>query len=185
MFLTPDAKPLMGGTYFPPRDRDDQVGFLTVLDRVQQAWTDEAEKWQKTGDSLADYVAEIAARNGRMLKPPKLEQPLVDGVLRVLLTRFDATYGGFGYDPASPRQSKFPEPPNLVFLLDQAQRGNKIGRKDAARHAGKNFAWRHSRSRRRRLSSLQHRSLLAGARTSKKCSTTTANSPASTRGPTN
>ena len=31
MFLTPDAKPLMGGTYFPPRDRGDHIGFLTVL----------------------------------------------------------------------------------------------------------------------------------------------------------
>jgi hypothetical protein len=95
---------------------------------VQQAWTENQEKWQKTGDSLADYVAESLAQRP-MLKPPKLEQPLVDGVLRVLLTRFDATYGGFGYDPASPRQSKFPEPPNLVFLLDQSQRGNKIAEK--------------------------------------------------------
>ena len=39
MFLTPDAKPLMGGTYFPPRDKDGRMGFLTVLDRVQEAWT--------------------------------------------------------------------------------------------------------------------------------------------------
>ncbi len=128
MFLTPDAKPLMGGTYFPPRDRDDHVGFLTVLNRVQQAWSEDQEKWQKTGDSLADYVAESLAQRP-MLKPPKLEQPLVDGVLRVLLARFDATYGGFGYDPASPRQAKFPEPPNLIFLLDQSQRGNKIAEK--------------------------------------------------------
>ena len=36
MFLTPDAKPLMGGTYFPPRDKDGRMGFLTVLDRVQR-----------------------------------------------------------------------------------------------------------------------------------------------------
>ncbi|MEX2112233.1 MAG: thioredoxin domain-containing protein [Pirellulales bacterium] len=125
MFLTPNAKPLMGGTYFPPRDREDHIGFLTVLNRVQTAWTEDPEKWQKTGDSLADYVAESLAQQP-MLKPPKLEPALVDGVLRVLVARFDATYGGFGYDPASPRQSKFPEPPNLVFLLDQAQRGNKI-----------------------------------------------------------
>ncbi len=127
MFLTPDAKPLLGGTYFPPRDREDHIGFLTVLNRVQNAWTEDPERWQKTGDSLADYVAESLAQRP-LLKPPKLERPLVDGVLRVLLARFDATYGGFGYDPASPRQSKFPEPPNLVFLLDQAQRGNKIAR---------------------------------------------------------
>ena len=27
MFLTPDAKPLMGGTYFPPRDKDGRIGL--------------------------------------------------------------------------------------------------------------------------------------------------------------
>ncbi len=58
MFLTPDAKPLMGGSYFPPRDKDDRLGFLTVLERVQEAWSEDPQKWQKTGDSLADYVAE-------------------------------------------------------------------------------------------------------------------------------
>jgi uncharacterized protein YyaL (SSP411 family) len=128
MFLTPDAKPLMGGTYFPPRDRGDHIGFLTVLERVQKAWTDEQEKWQKTGDSLADYVAESLAQQP-LLKPPKIEPALVEGVMRALVARFDATYGGFGFDPDSPRQSKFPEPPNLVFLLELAQRGNKIAEK--------------------------------------------------------
>lgn len=128
MFLTPDAKPLMGGTYFPPRDREGQIGFLSVIERVQKAWTDEPEKWQKTGDSLAAYVAESLAQQP-LVKPPKIEPALVEGVMRVLVSRFDATYGGFGYDPDSPRQSKFPEPPNLVFLLELAERGNKTAEK--------------------------------------------------------
>ena len=128
MFLTPDAKPLMGGTYFPPRDKEGQTGFLTVLARVQEAWDADPEKWQKTGDSLADYVAETL-RQQPILKVPKLETSLVTGVLRGLVARYDATYGGFGYDPASPRQAKFPEPPNLFFLLDQAGRNNSHAKK--------------------------------------------------------
>jgi uncharacterized protein YyaL (SSP411 family) len=127
MFLTPDAKPLMGGTYFPPRDREGQTGFLTVIQRVHQAWTAEPEKWQKTGDSLADYVAD-SLKQQPLVNVPKLEQPLVTAVLRGLAARFDKDYGGFGFDPANPRQAKFPEPPTLTFLLDQAQRGSEAAR---------------------------------------------------------
>ena len=121
MFLTPDAKPLMGGTYFPPRDKDGRMGFLTALERVQEAWSADAEKWQKTGDSLADYVAD-SLKQRPMLKVTKLDQALVDSVLAALVKQYDATYGGFNFDPENPQRSKFPEAPNLVFLTDYARR---------------------------------------------------------------
>lgn len=31
VFLSPDLKPLMGGTYFPPNDKYGRPGFKTVL----------------------------------------------------------------------------------------------------------------------------------------------------------
>jgi len=117
MFLTPDGKPLMGGTYFPPRDKDGMLGFSTVLDRVMEAWTADPEKWQKTGDSLAGYVEENL-RQRPILRVVKLDQALVDSVLKALAGQFDDIYGGFGFDPANPRTAKFPEPPNLRYLLD-------------------------------------------------------------------
>ena len=128
MFLTPDAKPLMGGTYFPPRDRDGRMGFLTVLKRVQEAWTTDTDKWQNAGDDLADYVAETLKQQP-IVRVPKLDASMVDKVLRGLAARYDPTYGGFGFDPENPRQAKFPEPPNLFFLLDQAGRENEIARR--------------------------------------------------------
>jgi uncharacterized protein YyaL (SSP411 family) len=121
MFLTPDAKPLMGGTYFPPRDKDSRMGFLTVLNRVHEAWSGDPEKWQKTGDALADYVAD-SLKQRPMLKVVKLDAAMLDAVLRSLVAEYDTTYGGFGFNPANPRQAKFPEPPNLAFLLDTARR---------------------------------------------------------------
>jgi uncharacterized protein YyaL (SSP411 family) len=124
MFLTPDAKPLMGGTYFPPRDRPDgATGFLTVIARVNEAWVADREKWQKAGDALADYVAE-SLKQQPILKVLKLEPATVDSVLRELVSAYDDAYGGFGFNPANPRQAKFPEPPNLVFLTDYARRRN-------------------------------------------------------------
>lgn len=35
VFLSPDLKPLMGGTYFPPDDKYGRPGFKTVLRCVQ------------------------------------------------------------------------------------------------------------------------------------------------------
>lgn len=39
VWLTPDLKPFVGGTYFPPEDRVHRVGFRTVLLRIaEQVW---------------------------------------------------------------------------------------------------------------------------------------------------
>lgn len=39
VWLTPDLKPFVGGTYFPPEDGIYQVGFRTVLLRIlDQVW---------------------------------------------------------------------------------------------------------------------------------------------------
>ncbi len=43
-FLTPDAKPFFGGTYFPARtgDRGARVGFLDLIKQVKQIWETKA-----------------------------------------------------------------------------------------------------------------------------------------------
>ena len=36
VFLTPDLKPIMGGTYFPPEDSYGRPGFATVLRTISE-----------------------------------------------------------------------------------------------------------------------------------------------------
>ena len=38
VFLTPEGKPFVGGTYWPPSRRDDMPGFDEVLAAVAAAW---------------------------------------------------------------------------------------------------------------------------------------------------
>ena len=38
VWLTPELKPFVGGTYFPPEDRYGQPGFKKVLERIAVAW---------------------------------------------------------------------------------------------------------------------------------------------------
>jgi uncharacterized protein YyaL (SSP411 family) len=121
MFLTPDARPIGGGSYFPPRDKNGGDGFLTVVGRVQQLWEQNPQQVQQSADMLTDYVRQtLVRRRGPAGASPKASA--LDEVQRALADQFDARHGGFGFSEANERRPKFPEPSNLVFLLDRVQR---------------------------------------------------------------
>ena len=44
------------------------------------------------------------------------------GGREALVEQFDPEFGGFNFDPARPKRPKFPEPANLLYLLDQHRR---------------------------------------------------------------
>jgi uncharacterized protein YyaL (SSP411 family) len=57
MFLTPDAKPFWGGTYFPKHSRFGRPGFMQVLGSVRQAWLERRDELTTGADTLKDHVA--------------------------------------------------------------------------------------------------------------------------------
>jgi uncharacterized protein YyaL (SSP411 family) len=115
IFLTPNLKPLGGGTYFPPEDSAGRDGFPSILKRIQGLWAEDADKLQKTGDALAGAVKD-AARVRPLLNPVKLEQSLVQKSVDELKATNDAEYGGFDYNPLQPNRPKFPVPVKLSLL---------------------------------------------------------------------
>src|SRR4051794_30161524 len=118
MFLTPDGRPFFGGTYFPPRDRDGMRGFPTILTDVADLWRDERPKVEEAADRLSELVRRtLSGANARPKAP--LSRVLAAEGLSQLGEQFDPDYGGFGFNPENPRRPKFPEPVNLVFLLDE------------------------------------------------------------------
>jgi uncharacterized protein YyaL (SSP411 family) len=123
MFLTPKAEPFFGGTYFPARDGDraGMPGFLTVAQKVQGVWADEPDKIAQDAAVIAEFTKkELETRPELALTP--IDAATYDGIQAALQKSFDPKYGGFGYSEENPRMSKFPEPPNLVFLLDRVRR---------------------------------------------------------------
>ncbi len=132
MFLMPDGRPFYGGTYFPPRD------FLGLLGGVEEAWRDRRAEVVQDAERLVDAVR----RSGIGARPGGAEVPLtraLAGLGRAALAeQFDPEFGGFGFDPARPsmRRPKFPEPVNLLYLMDQARRDPK-GMPDARAMADK------------------------------------------------
>ncbi len=122
MFLTPEAEPFLGGTYFPARDgdREGMPGFLTIIGKVQEFWAKFPDKIREDAKTITRFTkAEMEAKRTSPLVP--LDESLIPPVQAALDEQYDPKYGGFGYGP-NPRQPKFPEPSNLVFLIDRVQR---------------------------------------------------------------
>jgi len=124
MFLTPEGKPFFGGTYFGPRDREGVPGFPAVLTAVADAWRDKRDVLLKDADNLTDRVRRETAGLDAARRAP-LTRAMVAAGLAGLAEQFDPEYGGFNFDPERPNRPKFPEAPNLAFLLDQARRDAK------------------------------------------------------------
>ncbi len=136
MFLTPDGRPLGGGTYFPPRTRQPMLGlnllagvyqqpqprmdgFLQVTLRVQQAWETNREQVEAAAEHITALVRAQLRRRPEPL-PLELGQPLLNRIDEALAADFDPRYGGFSYNPENDQVAKFPEPSNLMYLLRRA-----------------------------------------------------------------
>ncbi len=56
-FLTPDLKPFLGGTYFPPQDAYGRPGFKTVLKRIAEVWKQKKDDIKlQSADSMQQLV---------------------------------------------------------------------------------------------------------------------------------
>ena len=118
MFLTPDTRPIMGGTYFSPED------FIKVLKFVNRLWTEEPDRVNRAADQLTRLV-KLTFRQTPEEKPVQLSAELLKTVQEALENQFDETYGGFGRG-----RTKFPEVSNLEFLFDRHRRtGDETARK--------------------------------------------------------
>ncbi len=109
VFLTPDAKPFYGGTYFPPEERGGMPSFPRVLLTMADVYRNNRADITASADQIADRMSQTLAA------PATDAQPLTDGVMRQALARvqsdFDDRHGGVGMQP------KFPQPMTYEFLL--------------------------------------------------------------------
>ncbi len=118
VWLTPDLKPFVGGTYFPPEDRYGQPGFKKVLERVATAWKDNHDKIVEQGGQIVAALREsqsVGAGEG------KIDAAVLEAAYKQLDRSYDPKEGGFGNAP------KFPRPVTLNFLTRFYARDPKSG----------------------------------------------------------
>jgi uncharacterized protein YyaL (SSP411 family) len=69
-FLTPDLKPFLGGTYFPPQDAYGRPGFKTVLKRIAEVWKQKKDDIKlQSADSMQQLVDMTITKGEARLGP--------------------------------------------------------------------------------------------------------------------
>ena len=124
VWLTPELKPFVGGTYFPPEDRYGQPGFTKVLERIAMAWKQGHEKISEQGTNIVAALEQAAA--GPTTETTRLGAETLKAAYQQISRSYDAHEGGFGVAP------KFPRPVTLNFLTRMFARDPKS---DSGKHA--------------------------------------------------
>ncbi len=109
VWLTPELKPFVGGTYFPPTDRWGRPGFLSILQQIAKAWESDRERIIASGNDLLTQLQKATAAGLASDIAPL--SGFSDRAYRQLQASYDSRYGGFGAAP------KFPRPSVTDFLL--------------------------------------------------------------------
>ncbi|HEX2387287.1 MAG TPA: thioredoxin domain-containing protein, partial [Candidatus Binatia bacterium] len=99
VFLTPDLKPFVGGTYFPPEDRHGMPGFPKILNAV-------AEAYHNRKNDVDQSVEQIHAAMNRLARVGESQRPFNPAIVvesaEKLAQAYDPEHGGFGQAPKFP-----------------------------------------------------------------------------------
>src|SRR6266496_2381919 len=113
VFLTPDAKPFYGGTYFPPRRASNRSSWQEVLLAVSTAFQQKRSEIDSQAENLTSHLLKSNgfgleqagnAKNG-------FSKQKIDETFQNLMATADKEWGGFGKAP------KFPQTFSIKFLL--------------------------------------------------------------------
>ena len=118
VFLTPDRKPFLGGTYYPPDDRYGRPGFASLLVRIAKIWEENPEKILDQGSQFTQAI-EAHLREAQSIESSPLKLDWLENGYRQLASGYDPEEGGFTPAP------KFPRPAVFNFLLRYWLRNKK------------------------------------------------------------
>jgi len=107
VWLTPDLKPFVGGTYFPPDNRYGRPGFPALLERIAEAWRTDRQKIAASSREILEHLQQAA----EVTPAGVLDKSALESGFFQFRRSFDSKLGGFGAAP------KFPRPVAYNFLL--------------------------------------------------------------------
>jgi uncharacterized protein YyaL (SSP411 family) len=116
VFLTPDLRPFMGGTYFPPERRGGMIGFTELVEQIHAAWVERREEIGRSSEELTERLRIIAAADPGATSPREVGREESARAAFELSRRFDSRWGGFGAAP------KFPPDGAIGLLLREHER---------------------------------------------------------------
>lgn len=129
VFLTPDQKPFFGGTYFPPKN------WSQLLLQIDQAFREKRTEIDQSATSLREHLQTSDLQRFAKNTEASLKKENLDGMFRILETRFDKTWGGIEKAP------KFVMPSIWLFLLRYHAMTNDKGSLHMVTHTLKQMAY--------------------------------------------
>ena len=113
VFLTPDAKPFFGGTYFPSVRAYNRASWKETLEGVVQAFNERRNEIDAQAENLTAHL--IQSNSFGLQKPGDQPQffskEKCDEAFKNIMKNADKEWGGFGKAP------KFPQTFSIQFLL--------------------------------------------------------------------
>ena len=112
VFLTPDAKPFYGGTYFPPQRAFNRPSWQETLHGVMQAFRERRHEIDAQADNLTQHLLTSNDFGSQKLAEEEIfSKDKLDEAARNIMKSADKEWGGFGKAP------KFPQTYCIQFLM--------------------------------------------------------------------
>lgn len=124
VFLTPDLRPVTGGTYFPPEDRWGRPGFKTILLSLAKKWKENREQFLEASSNIMEALQKISLVDADSSNSVPGEATW-EKCLRRYMTIYEPEFGGFGTAPKFPQSSIF----NFLFHYYARDKNNAEGKK--------------------------------------------------------
>ena len=121
MFLTPDALPFWGGTYFPPETKYGRPSFRHVLTEISRIWQQERSKVTHNAEAISAALQQPRYE----ASPNQLSTTEIYQAADVIINATDPHYGGLKGAP------KFPQAPIFTFLWEVYLRSRNEKARDA------------------------------------------------------
>ncbi|UXN61891.1 thioredoxin domain-containing protein [Phyllobacterium zundukense] len=122
MFLTPEAEPFWGGTYFPKHSKYGRPGFLDVLSSISSAWHQDRTRVEQNVRLVTQHVS---GRLNAQADSKPINKDLFDRFAADVYSMIDLSKGGLSGAP------KFPNAPFMDILWLSWLRNGEIAHRDA------------------------------------------------------
>ncbi len=112
VFLTPDAKPFYGGTYFPPKKAYNRPSWQEVLQSIVKSFREKRHEIDAQAENLTDHLLKSNTfGQHKQVENEILASDNADEIFLNIMKSADKEWGGFGKAP------KFPQSFSILFLL--------------------------------------------------------------------
>lgn len=112
VFLTPEAKPFYGGTYFPPQRAYNRPSWSEVLLGVVQAFRERRHEIDAQAENLTEHLAQSNSFGLQKLPGEEIfDAAKTTEAFQNIMKSADREWGGFGRAP------KFPQTFSIQYLL--------------------------------------------------------------------